>query len=59
MALHIFWPASACLTLFVVGVIMIILKYGPRLFQSRHTPLPTQQEWEEKSYSREISISMG
>ncbi|XP_046735116.1 uncharacterized protein LOC124404776 [Diprion similis] len=58
MSLHVFWPATACLTMFIVGVIMIILKYGPRLFNARHVPLPSDQEWEAKSYSREISISM-
>ncbi|XP_012285167.1 uncharacterized protein LOC105702280 [Orussus abietinus] len=58
MGLHIFWPASACLTLFVVCVIMIVLKFGPKLCKTRHEPLPSDQDWEGKSYSRKISISV-
>lgn len=57
MSLHIFWPASACLALFIVGVIMILLKYGPRLCKVRHEPLPSDQEWEGKTYTRKLSVS--
>ena len=58
MGLHIFWPASAVLALFIVGVIMIMLKYGPRICKVRHEPLPTEQDWESKSYSRDLSVSI-
>ncbi|XP_033222883.1 uncharacterized protein LOC117176726 [Belonocnema kinseyi] len=58
MGLHVFWPASAVLTLFVVGVIMILLKFGPRICKTRHVPFPSDEEWEEKAYSREMSVSI-
>ncbi|EFN73109.1 hypothetical protein EAG_02035 [Camponotus floridanus] len=47
MGLHVFWPASACLTLFVVCVIIVLLKYGTRVCKLRHEPLPSDQEWED------------
>ncbi|OXU22313.1 uncharacterized protein LOC103316869 [Nasonia vitripennis] len=58
MSLHVFWPASAVLTLFVVGVIMILLKFGPRICKTRHEPLPTEQDWMGKSYEHELSVSI-
>lgn len=50
MALHVFWPASACLTLFVVGVIMILLKYGERICGRHRT-------WD--SYKRNFNNDAG
>ncbi|XP_051163271.1 uncharacterized protein LOC127282812 [Leptopilina boulardi] len=58
MGLHVFWPASACLTLFVVGVIMVLLKHGPKFCKTRNVAFPSDEEWEEKTYSRKISVSM-
>ncbi|XP_031828170.1 wurmchen 2 transmembrane micropeptide [Nomia melanderi] len=58
MGLHIFWPATTCLTLIVVCVIIVILKYGSRLCKLRHSTLPSDQEWEGKAYSRKLSVSM-
>ncbi|KAH0955939.1 hypothetical protein HN011_007938 [Eciton burchellii] len=58
MSLHIFWPATACLTLFVVCVIILLLKYGARVCKLRHEPLPSDQEWEGKAYSRKLSVSV-
>ncbi|XP_032685006.1 uncharacterized protein LOC116850616 [Odontomachus brunneus] len=58
MGLHVFWPATACLTLFVVCIIILMLKYGARACKLRHEPLPSDQEWEGKAYSRKLSISM-
>ncbi|XP_043233997.1 uncharacterized protein LOC122387673 [Amphibalanus amphitrite] len=40
------WPPLACLTLFVVVVIILILKFGHKCFGSRVTTLP--QEWERR-----------
>ncbi|XP_043248442.1 wurmchen 2 transmembrane micropeptide [Colletes latitarsis] len=58
MGLHIFWPASTCLALFVVCIIMVMLKYGSQICKLRHTALPSDQEWEGKAYSRKLSVSM-
>ncbi|XP_026673090.1 uncharacterized protein LOC108629476 [Ceratina calcarata] len=58
MGLHVFWPATACLTLFICCVIILMLKYGSRICKLRHAPLPSDQEWEEKAYSRNLSVSM-
>ncbi|XP_053971125.1 uncharacterized protein LOC128872456 [Hylaeus volcanicus] len=58
MGLHIFWPASTCLTLVVVCVIIVVLKYGSRICKLRHTALPSDQEWEGKAYSRKLSVSI-
>ena len=46
MSLFPAWPPLACLTLFVVVVIILILKFGHRCFGSRVTTLP--QEWERR-----------
>ncbi|XP_017780294.1 PREDICTED: uncharacterized protein LOC108565381 [Nicrophorus vespilloides] len=54
---HVYWPATACLTLFlIVGVIMVMLRYGPRLCKLRHTALPTDADWEEKAFEQKVSI---
>uniref|UniRef100_A0ABD2VWI0 Uncharacterized protein n=1 Tax=Trichogramma kaykai TaxID=54128 RepID=A0ABD2VWI0_9HYME len=52
MSLFTFWPVVA---LFVVGVIMVILKYGSRFLKLRHDTTPPEDDWEGKSYSRELS----
>ncbi|XP_014210540.1 uncharacterized protein LOC106640871 [Copidosoma floridanum] len=58
MSLHVFWPASTALTMFVVGVIVVMIKYGPRLCKLRHEVLPSEQDWESKTYSRDVSVSI-
>ncbi|XP_014487944.1 PREDICTED: uncharacterized protein LOC106751556 [Dinoponera quadriceps] len=58
MGLHVFWPATACLTLFVVCVIILMLKYGGRVCKLRHEPLRSDQEWEGKAYTRKLSVSV-
>ena len=46
MSLFPAWPPLAILTLFVVVVIILILKFGHKCFGSRVTTLP--QEWERR-----------
>lgn len=58
MSLHVYWPATAILTLFVVGVIMILLKYGPRFCKTRNTPLPTNADLQDRAYSHRVSLSV-
>ncbi|XP_071050857.1 uncharacterized protein [Onthophagus taurus] len=43
--LHVYWPVTACLTLvLIVGVIMTILKYGPKLCKTRHYAYTREDE---------------
>lgn len=57
MAFILFFPAVAALALFIVGVIILILRFGPRLCGLRHHALPDNHEWDEKSYEHEISYA--
>ncbi|XP_063910347.1 uncharacterized protein LOC135127711 [Zophobas morio] len=55
---HVYWPATACLTLFlIVGVIIAMLRYGPRLCKTRHVALPDDSEWQQKAYEQKISYA--
>ncbi|XP_034947325.1 uncharacterized protein wrm2 [Chelonus insularis] len=59
MSLHIFWPASACLTLFVVGVIMILIKYGPQICgRQEFRSQKYKNEADDEIYAREVSESI-
>ncbi|XP_012158024.1 uncharacterized protein LOC101459033 [Ceratitis capitata] len=57
MAFILLYPAVAALALFIVGVIIVILRFGPRLCGLRHHALPDNHEWDEKSYEHEISYA--
>lgn len=57
MALIILYPAVAALALFIVGVIIIMLRYGPRLCGLRHHALPDNAEYRERVYDHEISYA--
>lgn len=48
----------AFVTMFVVCVIMAILKYGPQYCKTRHVTLPDDEEWDSKTYSHELSVSV-
>jgi hypothetical protein len=54
------WPAIAFLSLFVVLVIMLILRYGSKWLNLRHITFsdqPTQKQWEEKGYAQPVSYA--
>ncbi|XP_073838355.1 wurmchen 2 transmembrane micropeptide [Musca autumnalis] len=57
MAFIILYPAVAALALFIVGVIMIMLRFGPRLCGLRHHALPDREDWQERAYEHEISYA--
>lgn len=57
MAFIILFPAVAALALFIVGVIIIMLRYGPRLCGLRHHALPDNEEYRERSYDHDISYA--
>ncbi|XP_050315559.1 uncharacterized protein LOC126750097 [Anthonomus grandis grandis] len=52
---HVYWPMLAFVTLiFVVGAIMGIFKWGPKLCKLRHTTLPESENWRIKTYEQSI-----
>ncbi|XP_037940283.1 uncharacterized protein LOC119673122 [Teleopsis dalmanni] len=57
MAFILLYPAVAVLALFIVGVIIIILRFGPRLCGLRHHALPDNNEWRQRGYAQEISYA--
>lgn len=57
MAFIILYPAVAALALFIVGVIIIMLRFGPKLCGLRHHALPYNEEWRERAYDHEISYA--
>lgn len=57
MAFIVMYPAVAALAMFVLGVIFIILRYGPKLCKVRHHALPDDHEWEDKTYEQRISYA--
>lgn len=57
MAFIALYPAVAALALFIIGVIMIILRFGPRLCGLRHEALPDREPWQGRAYEHEISYA--
>jgi len=57
MVFIVLFPAVAMLALFVVGVIMILLRFGPQICHVRHTALPDDREWADKAYEQGISYA--
>lgn len=58
MVFIVLYPAVALLAMFIVGVIIIILRFGPVLCGLRHTALPDIQEWEDgKTYDQRVSFA--
>ncbi|KAH8300802.1 uncharacterized protein wrm2 [Drosophila kikkawai] len=57
MALYFLYPAVAAVALFIVAVIIVMLRYGPRLCGLRHHALPDNDDLREKTYEHEISYA--
>lgn len=58
MVFLVMYPAVAMLAMFVVGVIIILLRYGPVICGVRHHALPDAKEWEEeKAYDQRVSYA--
>lgn len=56
--LYLAFPFVAFVAMLVVGVIMFILKYGPRYLNLRNYTLDRdndEQEWNGKAYSQPVS----
>ncbi|EEB18865.1 hypothetical protein Phum_PHUM537370 [Pediculus humanus corporis] len=39
MAFHVYWPALSILTLFIVLVIIVLLRWGPKFCKTRNTTI--------------------
>lgn len=57
MAFHVYWPALSVLTLFIVLVIIVLLRWGPKFCKTRNTALEDDYNWENKSYEQRISFA--
>lgn len=47
---HVYYPPLLFLALFIVAVIVILLRYGPKFLKTRHTTLPPQADWYDVRY---------
>ncbi|XP_018567129.1 uncharacterized protein LOC108907809 [Anoplophora glabripennis] len=55
---HVYWPATACLTLFlIVGVIMVMLRWGPRICRTRNVALPERTDWQHRVYEQTVTYA--
>lgn len=54
---HVYWPATAALTMVVLGVILVMLRFGPRLCKTRHHTKPDEADWEDKTYEQRVSYA--
>ncbi|XP_068918302.1 uncharacterized protein wrm2 [Tenebrio molitor] len=55
---HVYWPATACLTLFlIVGVIIVLLRWGPRFCKTRHVALDVERDWQQQAYEQKVSYA--
>ncbi|XP_052119743.1 uncharacterized protein LOC113203460 [Frankliniella occidentalis] len=57
MVFHIFYPALAVLALCMAVLIMVMLRYGPKLCKLRHTAKPPEYDWEDKTYEQKVSYA--
>lgn len=54
----VIFPAVAFLLALIIGVIIVLLKFGPVICGVRHHALPDEQQWEEdKAYDHGISYA--
>lgn len=54
---HVYWAGTAFLTMFIVGVIIVMLRCGPALCKVRHTTLSDEKDWGRESYDHSISYA--
>ncbi|XP_045784961.1 uncharacterized protein LOC123880715 [Maniola jurtina] len=58
MAFLMMYPAVAILSLFVLMVIILILRFGSRWCRLRHTTFADQEIWnEEEAYEQKVSYA--
>lgn len=58
MAFLMMYPAIAILSLFVLMVIILMLRFGSRLCKLRHTAFADQEVWnDEEAYEQKVSYA--
>lgn len=57
MAVNIFWPPIAILSMFVLVVAFLILKYGDKVCKNIHLPKPQNYEIEGQSSDNETYLT--
>lgn len=58
MVFLVMYPAVALLAMFIVGIIIILLRFGPVICGVRHHALPDIREWEDdKAYDQGVSYA--
>lgn len=54
----VMFPGIAFVVALIIGVIIVMLKYGPQICGVRHHAVPDDREWEEqKAYEQGISYA--
>lgn len=54
----VIFPGIAFLLALIIGIIIVLLKWGPQICGVRHHALPDAREWEEeKAYDQGISYA--
>lgn len=54
---HVYWPATACLTMFVLGIIFVMLRYGPQICKTRNEAKPNEEDWQDRAYEQKVSYA--
>ncbi|XP_032527720.1 uncharacterized protein LOC116777993 [Danaus plexippus] len=57
MAFLMIYPAVAILSLFVLMVIILILRFGARWCKLRHSTFADQECWHEEAYEQKVSYA--
>lgn len=58
MAFMLIYPAVAVLSMFVLMVIILILRFGAQWCKLRHTTYADQDEWnEDEAYEQKVSYA--
>ncbi|XP_050683943.1 uncharacterized protein LOC126978868 [Leptidea sinapis] len=58
MSFLLIYPAVAALTLFIIVVIMVMLRFGATCCKLRHTAFANQEDWlEEEAYEQKVSYA--
>lgn len=54
----VLFPGIAFVVALIIGVIIVMLKFGPQICGVRHHAIPDDREWEEqKAYEQGISYA--
>lgn len=48
---HVYYPPLFFLAMFIVAVIVVFLRYGPKFLKIRHTAIERKADWYDKEYN--------